>query len=46
MTYKSKTNAKASNDFSFCNVPELPEREFAEEVSVERARLIRVISKK
>ena len=30
----------------YCSVPELPERQFGRDVSVERARLIRVISKK
>lgn len=30
----------------YCSVPELPERQFGTEVSVERARLIRVMAKK
>ena len=37
--------SKNSNDM-YCTVPEIPEREFGPEVSIERASLIRTISKK
>ena len=46
MDVKSTKNLRVSNRYSYCSVPQTPEREFAREVSLERARLIRVISKK
>jgi hypothetical protein len=46
MSVKSSQNVKALNHRIYCTVPQTPEREFSPDVSLERARLIRVISKK
>ena len=39
-------NNQTAMQHQYCTVPETPEREFGPEVSNERARLVRVISKK
>jgi hypothetical protein len=45
-TSERPTKDRVADRPRFCAVPEVPEREFGPDVSVERARLIRVIEKK